>query len=668
MANKEEAEPDLTNVDYEDVLHLYRGWRKSEGALKEKTKELNALKIRVKQLQESHIKFRGQIQALESVKELTISLQTQLTTIQQENVTLVSENKELQEENAMAQDMLKQRQTRETEQTRAFRDVQLEFAMLRGRYEEMAISQRELETMTANEQAMRMAAEARLSSSEESIATLREENKALRMKLDTTTHRMSQCDVALAQASEQLSALSQEVAGIAETRDDLATAEATVGILKGDIARLLRLMEHYPAAKGFLAKWRDSDEGMSFVGIPKSLASGDQADAEIKNRTAAGGYSSTTKGDKDGDELISPTEVEHLQRTHGLDTFPLMSTLVEESEFWVPREAAHIGMNFMASKIPHAPAGTIYEFLRNMNRIWMRRERRKIARIRDMYEVKLAELKRKIDMAKPYNGVLQATQIKRLKAQVKDKNAKALTGHPRPPVDSHGAESEDYMMFEEHDTAIRPVPPHERRLCHVRKSLESQGGQHMHTSEDFGEVVVRRSVDEVSAEKLLEASLISLETIGRQRATQHLQSSEMPYGYGSASGAGGSFPQDAYLKGAVWIGRNLTLVIEELADSLDAFRNRHLVEVSAAAQDHDPRRSSHRLNLLAGTGITEALSLANTSRMRARNILQGAASITPGDVQSLKGFLATLPIESALHKADTAPGSPRQLRRSHAWE
>jgi hypothetical protein len=187
----------------------------------------------------------------------------------------------------------------------------------------------------------------------------------------------------------------------------------------------------------------------------------------------------------------------------------------------------------------------------------------------------------------------------------------------------------------------------------------------MHSSDEVGDVVVRRSIDEVSAEKLLEASLISLETIGRQRATQQHQSNEMPVGGGSGADA---FPQDAYLKGAVWIGRNLTLVVEELADSLDAFRNRHLVEVSAAAQDHDPRRSSHRLNLLAGTGITEALSLANTSRMRARNILQGAASIMPGDLQSLKGFLQTLPIESALNKADTAPGSPRQLRRSHAWE
>ena len=118
-----ETEPDLHNVDYEDVLHLYRGWRKAEGSLKEKNKELNALKIRVKQLQESHIKFRGQIQALESVKELTVSLQTQLSTTQQENVSLVNENKELKSLNAQAEDMLRERANQEAEQTKAFRDV-----------------------------------------------------------------------------------------------------------------------------------------------------------------------------------------------------------------------------------------------------------------------------------------------------------------------------------------------------------------------------------------------------------------------------------------------------------------------------------------------------------------------------------------------------------------
>ena len=138
--------------------------------------------------------------------------------------------------------------------------------MLRGRYEELSISQRELERMTADEQAMRMAAETRLTSAEGTIDSLREENRALRMKLDSTTQKMTQCDESLAQASEQLPPF-KEVAGVAETGDDLETAQAEVGVMKGDIARLLRLLEHYPSAKGFL-KWQDG-EAMSFMGPPK---------------------------------------------------------------------------------------------------------------------------------------------------------------------------------------------------------------------------------------------------------------------------------------------------------------------------------------------------------------------------------------------------------------
>lgn len=130
MNSSRETEPDLHNVDYEDVLHLYRGWRKAEGSLKEKNKELNALKIRVKQLQESHIKFRGQIQALESVKELTVSLQTQLSTTQQENVGLVNDNKELKSLNAQAEEMLRERANQEAEQTKAFRDVSFTYIFL----------------------------------------------------------------------------------------------------------------------------------------------------------------------------------------------------------------------------------------------------------------------------------------------------------------------------------------------------------------------------------------------------------------------------------------------------------------------------------------------------------------------------------------------------------
>jgi len=130
---------------------------------------------------------------------------------------------------------------------------------------------------------------------------------------------------------------------------------------------------------------------------------------------------------------------------------------------------------------------------------------------------------------------------------------------------------------------------------------------------------MRRSVDDVAAEKLLEASLISLEAIGRQRASGVHRA--VNHGAGGGSDMG-QHPNESYLNGAIWLGRNMMMVAEELADSLDLFRNKQLVEVAAAAQDADAKRSAHRLNLLAAAGITEAVALANTSKSRARQIFQ----------------------------------------------
>jgi hypothetical protein len=49
-ARKKSASIDLLNVDYDDVLQLYRGWRRSEGLLKDKDKELAAMHSRVDQV------------------------------------------------------------------------------------------------------------------------------------------------------------------------------------------------------------------------------------------------------------------------------------------------------------------------------------------------------------------------------------------------------------------------------------------------------------------------------------------------------------------------------------------------------------------------------------------------------------------------------------------
>ena len=153
------------------------------------------------------------------------------------------------------------------------------------------------------------------------------------------------------------------------------------------------------------------------------------------------------------------------------------------------------------------------------------------------------------------------------------------------------------------------------------------------------------SVVNVSKEKLLEATLLSLETLGRQgktgvdgsglndysstggggggamrgssggsvASTDHQQQQQQgPAGGSIASSSAassytssapyGPHPPEPYLRGALWLGRNLTMVIEEMAEGMDHFRVKQLAEISTATADPDMSRALHRLSLLAASG------------------------------------------------------------------
>jgi hypothetical protein len=69
--------------------------------------------------------------------------------------------------------------------------------------------------------------------------------------------------------------------------------------------------------------------------------------------------------------------------------------------------------------------------------------------------------------------------------------------------------------------------------------------------------------------------------------------------------------------------------------------------VSAAGSDLDLKRSRHRLNLLASSSISEALTLTNKSRVRARDILQVLELGLEIKVRD-KGLLASSSISEAL--------------------
>ena len=320
---------DLMNVEYEDVLQLYRGWRKSESALKDKNKELAALKSRITQLQDSHVKFRGQIQSLDSVKELTVTLQNQLSVMEQENRALGEENLELAQLNVRADELLREKETQEENQTKMLREVQMDVATLRGRYEEATRAHKEVEKLAADEQALRLATESRFNSMEDTISALRDENRELREQLDSAAIRMSQCDQEMLHASEQLGSLSKETSTLHAARQELSTKEAELALIKGDISRLLRLMEHSPATRGFLAHWQDSG-GMDFVGIDRetSAISHEHSQHRSFEDTHHGLFNSTAHENTVLNSFeLNPTEFAHLKRIHGGDPFPITTNL-----------------------------------------------------------------------------------------------------------------------------------------------------------------------------------------------------------------------------------------------------------------------------------------------------------------------------------------------------
>ena len=349
---------DLENIDYDDVLHLYRGWRRAETALKERTLECEALKSRTEKFEDNHERFRNQIQALESVKDLTINLQSQLNMVQSENVYLTNENRRYIEiQQKLDRDMKEEKSHNYRQQ---LEDARKEVDFHKQKYQEMLLSHKALETMVANESAARQSAENRLSSLDEVTEALRAENSTLRLKMDNTLVRMNQCDHELAHAAEQLSRMAKELAQANEAHELMLTAEAEVGVLKGDIARLLRLMEHYPASQEFLDRWFDSD-GLDFMGMgePSSTHPSDHNSSMITAHNPLGHSYSTSLGlsnhpgeyedneysnnnynnnrDDEYDQRrpdpdITPSEYAQLKRIYGGDPFPM--TKGDDSPFF----------------------------------------------------------------------------------------------------------------------------------------------------------------------------------------------------------------------------------------------------------------------------------------------------------------------------------------------
>lgn len=356
MSSLEKDSLDLMNVDYNDILHLYRGWRKSESILKDKDRELAELRLRVKSLQDSHAKFSNQIQGLESVKVLTMELQKQVSNLEQVNKNLVSENEELARLNMNGEEIIKKYEEKEAKNLKTIKNIQYELANLKGKYEENLKIQNQLEASNKQEQASKQAIELKLAQRDDLIKQLKEENQSLTNKLNQQQLKLDQYDHELLHASEQLSSLSKEIVNISNLRKNLNHSEVELNIIKGDISRLLRIIEKFSLTSGgkeFIGHWVDSG-GMCFMGLPSSSgtpgtgvpSSSSYLDSEFAEENGYinenGEYIGnpvldhtgpiTGSNSEDPAESMKAYELSyneflHLKRIHGGDPYPIPNTL-----------------------------------------------------------------------------------------------------------------------------------------------------------------------------------------------------------------------------------------------------------------------------------------------------------------------------------------------------
>ncbi len=178
------------------------------------------------------------------------------------------------------------------------------------------------------------------------------------------------------------------------------------------------------------------------------------------------------------------------------------------------------------------------------------------------YGSKIQDLKRQLQNSIPYKGVMAERQIKRLKVLYKDERNKHLAGHPK------------------------------------RLSMDD---------EDI------RDVKSAPATNLLHASLASLENMGRRINSQVNK---------TVNNKKNESPTYDFLEGAIWLGKNLVIIIEELSDYMETFRSKYLREVAIAGQDADLKRNVNRLILLAGSSVTETMGMINRTKNRTKDIVR----------------------------------------------
>lgn len=276
---------DLLNIEYDDILHLYRGFRRAEGMLQEKTKDFETLRKTHKDLRDFFEKMSDKLKSLEDLTDSTLRFELEIRELQLKNQELAAENQSLLQLKGQAEETLQQKVKEEEKGLTILRAKKEEIDTLEGQMNDLKRENFTLRQQLEQKDSDLTALERRSQELFVRNDHLEEINFKLSKKVDKLENKLRGCDQDLGMASEQLLKLSEEVSHLAAKEVNKTVSITENAMLKRDIRRLLKLLENYPSANGFLLQWKDSgDDGMSYIG-PLTYSETMSSSAQLKEKS-----------------------------------------------------------------------------------------------------------------------------------------------------------------------------------------------------------------------------------------------------------------------------------------------------------------------------------------------------------------------------------------------
>jgi hypothetical protein len=205
-------------------------------------------------------------------------------------------------------------------------------------------------------------------------------------------------------------------------------------------------------------------------------------------------------------------------------------------------------------------------------------------------------------------------QIRRLRTQVKEERVKRLSGRPKKWTPDDDSDLEEERNYSAKDTL----------------QLSDRFGGTSSSSKQFGSTIpVDASFRSTGSTYLVPTNLHTKRSNSASRVSKSLDPGEeleasllsQNIELGTKQLSNKTLPTADYLKGALWLGRNLVIEVETLVENIETFRNQYLREVTATANDTDIQRACHRLTLLAATRVGEMASAASNEKSKIRKML-----------------------------------------------